>query len=193
MCNHFRNNPEQIPTWREYAGFDAPAPEFAVDVWPKSQALVVREVDGTKVFDAMAWGVPLETAGKRPGTTVKKHITNVRNLESPFWRAMLTKPEQRCLVPFTEFAEPRPNAGRSEVWFTITSAQTSAFAGIWRPSPLGNVFAFLTCEPNMLVAPIHPKAMPVVLHPENYDHWLSGEPVTDLAMPFPSQLMSIIE
>jgi putative SOS response-associated peptidase YedK len=105
-----------------------------------------------------------------------KHITNVRNLESLFWRAALVRPEQRWLVPFTAFAEPKPGAGQEEVWFAVQNAPSAAFTGIWRPSPIGNVFAFLPCEPNPLVAPIHPKAMPVILHPADYDRWLAGEP-----------------
>lgn len=54
-------------------------------------------------------------------------------------------------------------------------------------------FAFLTCEPNPLVGAVHPKTMPVILHPEDYDSWLDGE-VEDacaLAQPFPSQLMRV--
>ncbi len=51
------------------------------------------------------------------------------------------------------------------------------FAGIWRdwPGDRGprakpvagphRIVAFLTCEPNAVVAPIHPKAMPVALSP----------------------------
>jgi putative SOS response-associated peptidase YedK len=113
--------------------------------------------------------------GKRPGTTVTKRITNVRNLSTSFWRSMLTKPENRCLVPFTQFAEPKPIAGREECWFKVDEAPVSAFAGIWRPSDEGNVFAFLTCELNPLIKPIHPKAMPVILHLEDYDDWLSGD------------------
>jgi putative SOS response-associated peptidase YedK len=35
--------------------------------------------------------------------------------------------------------------------------------------------AFLTCEPNGVVAPIHPKAMPVLLTSQDqFDTWLSG-------------------
>lgn len=29
-------------------------------------------------------------------------------------------------------------------------------------------------------------------HPDDYDRWLDGEAVTELAVPFPSQLMAII-
>ena len=55
------------------------------------------------------------------------------------------------------------------------------------------VFAFLTCDPNPLVAPLHPKAMPVILHEGDYRKWLEGsvEEVTALAVPFPSQLMGV--
>jgi putative SOS response-associated peptidase YedK len=48
------------------------------------------------------------------------------------------------------------------------------FAGIWVPEwtsirklkdgeTTDDLFGFLTCEPNGVVAPIHPKAMPVIL------------------------------
>ena len=38
-----------------------------------------------------------------------------------------------------------------------------------------DIFGFLTCEPNAVVAPIHPKAMPVILTTaDEIDTWLSG-------------------
>lgn len=57
----------------------------------------------------------------------------------------------------------------------------------------GEGLAFVTCEPNLLVAPIHPKAMPVILHPEDYYRWLSVpyEDACSLVTAFPSQLMSV--
>ena len=193
MCNHYQNHPEAIPTWKKIIGAadDTPFSEIKIDVWPKYQGMVARVDDGQKKLDTMQWGVPLTMKGKRPGTAVTKRITNVRNLSSSFWRSMLTKPENRCLVPFTQFAEPKPNAGREECWFKVDEVSVSAFAGIWRPSDDGNVFAFLTCEPNPLIKPIHPKAMPVILHPEHYDDWLSGADAEQFAVPFPSQLMSM--
>jgi putative SOS response-associated peptidase YedK len=43
------------------------------------------------------------------------------------------------------------------------------------------------------VAPLHPKAMPVILHPEDYDGWLSRDydNACKLAHPFPSQMMEV--
>jgi putative SOS response-associated peptidase YedK len=199
MCNHYQGHPEAIATWAEWAGFrNATEPTATLDLWPKRPATVARVEGGDKILDTMNWGVPRTMPGKRPGTTVTKHVTNVRNLSGPFWKSMLANPERRCLVPFTRFAEPKPGTnpetGRpAEHWFHVTDRTVAAFAGIWRPSEAGNVFAFLTCEPNPLVAPLHPKAMPVVLQEDDYDGWLSGDydAACGHAVPYPSQLMAV--
>ncbi|MEP2988476.1 MAG: SOS response-associated peptidase family protein [Parasphingorhabdus sp.] len=193
MCNHYRHNPElmaELQSWKEYIGWSLDEmPEVSTDVWPKRDGMVIRSENERLTIDAMQWGVPLTMKGKRPGTTVTKNITNVRNLQSRFWRPILDNPEQRCLVPFTEFAEPKK--GREEYWFRVPSRPVAAFAGIWRESDAGKVFAFLTCEPNPLVAPLHPKAMPVILDEENYNGWLSGANPEEFAKPYPSQLMKV--
>lgn len=98
------------------------------------------------------------------------------------------------LVPVTEFCEWEGEPGsKRERWFSLPASPIFAFAGIWRPTEDVPAFAFLTCEPNPLVAPIHAKAMPVILHPEDYVRWLDGEAedACSLAQPFPSQLMSV--
>lgn len=196
MCNHYHAHLEAMKAMDAWKTFLTDSGterlnEAATDVWPRRQALVGRKIEGRKSLDIMAWGVPLTVPGKRPGTTVTKHVTNVRNLDSPFWRSMLVTPAQRCLVPFSAFAEPKPDAGREEVWFTVKESPVAAFAGIWRQSDEGKVFAFLTCASNPLVAPIHLKAMPAILHFEDYDPWLDGADAQKLAVPFPSQLMML--
>jgi len=35
--------------------------------------------------------------------------------------------------------------------------------------------------------------MPVILQPEDYDRWLSGEDAAALQAPFPSQLMAVVD
>lgn len=195
MCNHYRNLPEKLSTWREYIAWDLRQPnaEYASEVWPKRSGLVVRRDDvGAKRTDVMEWGVPTTVKGKS-GKPLEKRVTNVRNLTSPFWRSMLTNPTQRCLVPFSSFAEPKIGQGRAEWWFRVIDEPIAAFAGIWRESEYGPVYAFLTCEPNTLVAPLHPKAMPVILHHADYDQWLEGDfqEACSLAKPFDASRMAV--
>lgn len=133
------------------------------------------------------WGMPTPQVflkGKRtdPG------VTNIRNVASPHWRRWLGV-EHRCLVPFTSFSEidGRPGAPRNHpVWFALgPDRPLAAFAGIrteWtsvRKLKEGEItaelFGFLTCPPNREVAPVHPKAMPVILtQPEEWRLWLTA-------------------
>ncbi len=137
------------------------------------------------------WGFP-----PPPNATQNRPVTNVRNLESPFWIGTLRHPELRCLVPVTQFQEWSGERGaKTQHWFSLPSQPLFAFAGIWRDTGDMVHFAFLTTEPNALVEPIHPKAMPVILHAEDYDTWLSADwkDAQRLVAPFPSQLMVVEE
>jgi putative SOS response-associated peptidase YedK len=79
------------------------------------------------------------------------------------------------------------------------------FAGIWtRWKSVRNVkegetendlFAFLTTEPNAVVAPIHPKAMPVILtKSEEIETWLTAPASQALALqrPLPDDALRIV-
>src|SRR3546814_12663938 len=124
----------------------------------------------------MNWGFPTQVKGKTK--TIIKNVTNARNIESPFWKGAASNPARRCLVPFTQFAEPRPGKDAeglpAQWWFTINDQLIPCFAGLWRPTESGPAFAFLTTDPNPLVEPLHPKAMPVVLHSDDHERWLRG-------------------
>jgi putative SOS response-associated peptidase YedK len=60
------------------------------------------------------------------------------------------------------------------------------FAGIWVTGwtsirklkdgeTTDDLYAFLTCEPNAVVAAVHPKAMPVILtEPDEWVRWLTA-------------------
>jgi putative SOS response-associated peptidase YedK len=197
VCNRYRMTAKELELARHF-GIDVskllpeeqlPPPEL----FPKRIGWIVRQQDGQRSLAAMRWGVPLKMKGAK-GQPVTKAITNVRNLASPFWKSTLGNLAFRCLVPVTTFCEWEGEAGaKRERWFSLPSAPIFAFAGVWRPGEEGNGFAFLTCEPNPLVAPIHPKAMPVILQPEDYERWLTDPyaGACDLAQPFPSQLMAV--
>lgn len=99
-------------------------------------------------------------------------MTNVRNLALPQWKTLAAKPENRCLIPLTEFCEwtskpidqgdgKRPNKG--EMWFGVIDQRVFAIAGFWRQVGDQRYFAMVTCDANELVVPIHPKAMITIL------------------------------
>ena len=197
MCNRYRMTAKQAELAARY-GVPAsyledetfPPPEL----FPDNLAWTVRENDSGRVLDVMRWGFPHRVRGKS-GKMLDRKITNVRNLDSPFWRSALVNPERRCVVPVTDFCEWEGEKGAKIArWFSVPSRPIFSFAGVWRPLEGGErAFAFLTCEPNSLVAPIHPKAMPVVLDDEGEARWLQEDwaDARELVSPFPSQLMTV--
>jgi putative SOS response-associated peptidase YedK len=153
-------------------------------VFPDYEAPVIRTQDAQRELIKMRWGMP------PPPKFGGAPVTNIRNTSSPHWRAWL-KPENRCLVPATSFSEyapePNPATGKKDVvWFALNEGRPLfAFAGIWtifkgdrgtKSKPIAGphmVYGFLTTQPNAVVAPIHPKAMPVILTShEEYDTWM---------------------
>lgn len=180
-------------------GVEGPLGEYETipppELFPKRPAWIAREVEGRRILDVMSWGFPHMVKSPKTGKVSEKPVTNVRNLTSPMWRSALVSPARRCLVPVTEFSEYGPGVpGKLPLhWFSIPSRSIFAFAGIWRPVGDAAVFAFLTCEPNPLVAEVHPKAMPVVVDEADYDRWLTADydDAIALATPYPSQLMAV--
>lgn len=198
MCNRYRMSAAQIDLARRY-GVEPIYPEDATfpppELFPKREAWVVRgNLDLGDELAVMRWGFPHTIKGAS-GKTIEKAVTNVRNLTSQFWRSALKEPSRRCLVPVTAFSEygPGPVGAKPLYWFDVPSRPIFSFAGIWRPTPDGLVFAFLTTEPNSVVAPIHPKAMPVILHDEDEERWLRApvEEALELVSPYPAQLMKV--
>ncbi|MDP1026296.1 SOS response-associated peptidase family protein [Sphingomonas sp. KR1UV-12] len=161
---------------------------------PKSRNYVVREQDGVRGWDVMSWDV---LGGKAPWP-----MTNVRNLHLPQWRKLAERPGNRCLVPLTEFCEWTPDKHdlgdgkpplKGEMWFAVTDQPTFAVAGFWQETTGGRGFTMVTCDPNELVAPIHPKAMIAILAPEDHDQWLQGsyDEIVALQKPYPAKLMTV--
>jgi putative SOS response-associated peptidase YedK len=166
-------------------------------IFPDQFAPVVRTArDGAREMLNMRWGFPSPAGGGRP-------VTNVRNLDSPYWRGWLDDARRRCLVPATSFAEYSDAAPKAAHWFALGQDRPLfCFAGIWRPwtgvrgkeEGEHRLFAVLTTESNAVTRPIHAKAMPVMLTADMIDPWLEGsaEDVLALARPFPPERMQIV-
>ena len=191
MCNLYKMTAsvdEIARLFRVAEGAGANIPPMDA-IYPKAEAPIVRRgADGGNALVRIGWGVPPPPSmpGGRP-------ITNVRNLQSSFWKNMLADPARRCLVPVTQFCEWTGEKGaKRKVWFALEDRPLFAFAGIWRPTEAGERFAFLTCEPNATVGAVHPKAMPVILPQDAHDAWLATDydGACALAQPYPDAAMA---
>lgn len=175
-----------------------------MDIYPDKDAPVITlDETGGLILEMMRWGFP-------PIPGKKKPITNIRNLQSRWWRdanrEWMIEARYRCLVPFSAFAEPP----HKPTWFAVPDLDTAYFAGVWRPwtgerlkeqpgktrrareTDDWRLFAFLTTEANSIVRPIHENAMPVILTtPAEYQTWIKGgqESLEALQRPLPDHLL----
>ena len=129
-------------------------------------------------------------------------ITNIRNTSSPHWTRWLGI-DNRCVVPFTSFSEFNKAAG-GDVWFALDESRPLAvFAGIWtrwtsvrkvkEGETTNDLFGFLTTAPNGVVAPIHPKAMPVILTTEqDIETWLTAPAEAALKLQRPVDGLKVV-
>jgi putative SOS response-associated peptidase YedK len=153
-------------------------------IFPDQLAPIIgNSADGNRELVMARWGMP------GPAQFGGAPITNIRHVGRPHWRGWLGKPN-RCIVPatsFCDYADTKPR--KTPKWFALNEDRPLfAFAGLWTPrrglrGPKGapvegqhELFGLLTTEPNAVVAPIHPKAMPVILTTAaEVDMWLSAD------------------
>jgi putative SOS response-associated peptidase YedK len=172
-------------------------------IFPDQFAPIVRNgVDGERELVMARWGMP------GPPQYGGQPVTNIRNVSSLHWRSWLSA-RNRCLVPATSFCEYAPTTPRkTPTWFALREDRPLfAFAGLWtrwhgergpKSAPVAGeheLFGFLTTTANAIVAPIHPKAMPVILTTtEEFDLWLEGETVDALTLqrPLPDRALTIV-
>lgn len=148
---------------------------------------------------AMRWGmIPFFAKdAKKFRTTFNARAETLST--QPMWREPLKK--RRCLVPCDGFFEWQKITDKlkRKFEFSVKGQTPFAFAGLWDAwkDPVNGEwlqsFTIVTTDANELMAPIHIR-MPVILHPRDYDRWLSRDeserlPV-DLLRPFESDEMS---
>lgn len=196
MCNRARLDHEPETLREKFGAKWGPSGipnRPTIELVPRARAPVVRSEGTQRIIDLMQWDVL--------GGGAKWPMTNVRDLRDR-WKTLASNPENRCLVPLTEFCEweqEATNLGdgkkpvKAERWFKVIDQPLFAVAGFWQPTVKGEGFTMVTCDPNEKVAPIHPKAMITILRPEDWDTWLHGsyDEAVALQKPYPAELMTV--
>ena len=160
------------------AHFRVRTPDVAFNVpdetLPGTPGMVIREADGERVLQSMIWGFPLRLKGMKPESKPKP-VNNIADLNKSMWVGLARKPESRCLIPLTAFAEPEgPKGSKTRTWVTIKGQPIAAWGGLWRESAeWGPVYSGAMTDCNEAMRPLHDR-MPVLLHPHEYDQWLRG-------------------
>ncbi|NTI86059.1 SOS response-associated peptidase [Agrobacterium rhizogenes] len=206
--------------------------EPELDIYPDRFGPIVRNTTAGREIAKVRWGLPsskealFEAAKKRADKLRAKGkevdfeellrmepdggTTNVRNLTSKHWRRWFGV-ENRCVVPFTRFAEPdyRDTGGGRvpNAWFAGGADEPLLyFAGIWVPQWTSvrkikegeitiDLYGFLTTNANDFMKPIHGKAMPVVLrNQDEIEAWMTApwEDASKLAKPLPNDALVLL-
>lgn len=108
-------------------------------------------------------------------TAKPKPVNNIADLTKPMWIGLARKPESRCLIPLTGFAEAEGAKGsKTRTWFSVKDTPIFAWAGLWRDSAeWGPVYSGVMTDCNEAIRPVHDR-MPVLLHRDDHDRWLHG-------------------
>lgn len=162
-----------------------------------SQQLPVITNDEPERLQFFSWGLLPHWAKEK---SYKHKTINARAetlTEKPMFKQLVN--QKRCLVPVDSFYEWRTSsAGKTPYRFLLKDEGLFCFAGLWdewADRETGEViwsYTLITTDANELMRPIHHR-MPVLLHPEEEELWLSDASADDhllsLLNPYPSEEM----
>lgn len=185
-------------------------------IFPDADIPIVRiDDDGERELVGARWGWD---------RTPRGWVTNARNLDrswgvirNPRQRCLVPATSFAEYHPTATIPGARGSPVKAAAWFRLAGGTEErppfAFPGFWRrwdwkrqglrrkaDEELASAEApllatvFLTCPANGVVGPIHPKAMPVILHTEEqFETWLAGsaEEAAALQQPLPDNLLEV--
>ena len=188
----------------------APTITPRLNLAPTQDALVAVQASGDVRLEAMRWGlIPPWARDKSIGAKLANARAETID-EKPSFRQPFRR--RRCLLPVDGYYEweSRPS-GKQPIYYSMRDGDLFCLAGLWETwtTPeqtdepelpgLGQAqaetlctFTVITTTPNRLAKRVHDR-MPVIVHPADYDRWLSAESqaadLKQLLQPFDDESM----
>lgn len=178
MCGRFalKASAEEVAALFGYIDAEPFPPRY--NIAPTQPIAIVREEYHSRRFALARWGlVPSWVEDpKRFSLLINARTEGI--LDKPAFSAAMKY--RRCLVPASGFYEwRRQGKSKQPFWVKPERGGVIAFAGLWetwsdRDGGEINSACIVTTSANAAVAPVHSR-MPVVIAPENFGLWLTGE------------------
>ncbi|WP_027284197.1 SOS response-associated peptidase [Rubritepida flocculans] len=181
MCGRYFLHRDPAALARHF-GAANPTPNFAPswNIAPTQDSLVLRRhpETGARHLDLLRWGLVPRWA---KDASAAARLMNARDdsvAVKPSFREAFRK--RRCLVPMDGFYEWRAEGGRNQPYAcALRSGAPMACAGLWEGwrQPDGawlRSYTIITTAAAGRQALLHAR-MPVILPPEAWDPWLTGE------------------
>jgi len=135
-------------------------------------AVVTKSPEGLQLA-GMQWGlIPSWSKDAQMGNKLINARSETLHEKPSFQESFKNK---RCLIPADGFVEWK---GRRPYYIRPKAQGLFAFAGLWSTWDSGdeplNTYTIITTEANKTLSPLHSR-MPVILHPDNYEKWLTAE------------------
>ncbi len=179
MCNLYRMTKGTAEVAGLFKVEADPGANFAAEVYPGYPGLVIAE----GCARVMNWGFPLVFKGKQGQPLKPKPVTNARTdkLDTAFWRDSFMR--RRCLIPVSQWAEPRGAAGRMvRSWYGLPVEDVFAVAGLWRQTAeWGAVYTMVMTASCAQMDDVHDR-MPVILRREDWSQWIDSGPEQAFAL-----------
>lgn len=184
MCSRYQT-PEAAEMARVFRTDKPDLGNIKATIYPGYQTPVIINARGDKAeIESRFWGFVLNMPGKKdPSKIVSKILQNAvsetvheKRTFSKAWRD-----SQRCILPASRFFEPIDGEFKG---INDPDRSIMAIAGVWGDQTYREkkvqACTMLTSEPNKWISKYHDR-MPVILHPEDIEEWLSPDTTPEQA------------
>jgi putative SOS response-associated peptidase YedK len=166
------------------------------NVCPTDPVDAVVEHEGQRHLEVMRWGlVPFWWSKPLKELRLATFNARVETVTTkPFFREPFRS--KRCLMPVSGYYEWQDTPGGKQPWYFTArdGSPVLTVASLWdqwknkETSERIKSCTMIITEPNDFVAEVHDR-MPVLLMPDQFDHWLSGNMGVEELKPVPDDYL----